>query len=72
MAGARASLLGMTRRANGRLQVTYKRHPLYTFVKDTKKGQTNGEGVNGFGALWYAVSPAGAAVVKNSGGGGGY
>lgn len=69
-AGARASLLGTTRRADGRLQVTYKRHPLYTFVKDKKKGQTSGEGLNAFGAHWYAVSPAGARVLKPGGGGG--
>ena len=61
-AGARASLLGTIKRADGRVQVTYNRHPLYTFVKDTKKGQTAGENVNAFGAEWYAVSPAGAKV----------
>jgi predicted lipoprotein with Yx(FWY)xxD motif len=74
--GARASLIGTTRRADGRLQVTYNHHPLYTFVKDTKAGQTNGEGVNAFGAVWDAVSPAGAKIPKpsapSSGGGGGY
>jgi predicted lipoprotein with Yx(FWY)xxD motif len=64
-AGAKASLLGTTKRADGRLQVTYDRHPLYTFVKDTKKGQTNGEEVDAFGAEWYALSPAGARVEKN-------
>ena len=61
-AGAKPSLLGTTRRADGRLQVTYNHHPLYTFVKDTRKGQTNGEGLNAFGAEWYAVSTAGAKV----------
>jgi predicted lipoprotein with Yx(FWY)xxD motif len=73
-AGAKASLLGTTKRADGRLQVTYNHHPLYTFAKDTKKGQTSGEGVNAFGAEWYAVSPAGATVAKSmaAGGGGGY
>ena len=69
--GAKASLLGTTKRADGRMQVTYNHHPLYTFKKDTKKGQTNGEGLSAFGATWYAVSPAGARVVKSSGGGGG-
>jgi predicted lipoprotein with Yx(FWY)xxD motif len=49
--------------------VTYNHHPLYTFVKDTKKGQTNGEGLSAFGAKWYAVSPAGKAVKKSGGGG---
>lgn len=66
--GAKASLLGTTRRADGRLQVTYKRHPLYRFVKDTRKGQTRGEGVDAFGAEWYAVSPAGAKVEKKGSG----
>jgi predicted lipoprotein with Yx(FWY)xxD motif len=43
--GAKASLLGTTKRANGRLQVTYNHHPVYTFAEDTKKGQTKGEGI---------------------------
>jgi predicted lipoprotein with Yx(FWY)xxD motif len=76
--GARASLIGTTKRADGRLQVTYNHHPLYTFTKDTKAGQTTGEGVSAFGATWNAVSPAGAKIAKPSapsgggGGGGGY
>jgi predicted lipoprotein with Yx(FWY)xxD motif len=65
-ASAKASLLGTTKRADGRMQVTYDHHPLYTFVKDTKKGQTNGEALSAFGAKWYAVSPAGARVAKQS------
>jgi predicted lipoprotein with Yx(FWY)xxD motif len=65
-AGVRASLLGTTRRADGRMQVTYSRHPLYTFVKDTKKGQTHGEGVTAFGGQWNAVSPAGAKVTSHA------
>ena len=74
-AGAKASLLGTTKRTDGRRQVTYKRHPLYTFAKDTAKGQTNGEGINAFGGVWDAVSPAGAKIVKSTTGtgtGGGY
>jgi predicted lipoprotein with Yx(FWY)xxD motif len=63
-AGAKASLLGTTKRTDGRLQVTYNHHPLYTFVKDLKKGQTNGEEVDAFGAEWYALSPAGAWIEK--------
>jgi predicted lipoprotein with Yx(FWY)xxD motif len=61
-AGTKASLLGRTKRKDGRWQVTYNRHPLYRFVMDTKRGQTKGEGVEAFGAEWYAVSPAGAKV----------
>jgi predicted lipoprotein with Yx(FWY)xxD motif len=63
-AGSRvkASKLGTTKRSDGKPQVTYNGHPLYTFVMDTKPGQANGEGVNAFGALWFAVSPAGKQV----------
>jgi predicted lipoprotein with Yx(FWY)xxD motif len=64
--GAKASLVGSIKRADGRRQVTYNHHPLYTFVKDTKKGQTHGEGFSAFGAKWYAVSPAGAKVVPKA------
>lgn len=60
--GALAKLLGTVRRPDGRLQVTYNHHPLYSFAKDTKRGQTNGEGVKAFGAEWYAVSRGGTTV----------
>jgi len=65
--GAKASLLGTTKRADGRLQVTYRHHPLYLFVKDAKKGETNGQNVDAFGAEWYVLSPAGAKIEKASG-----
>jgi predicted lipoprotein with Yx(FWY)xxD motif len=68
--GVKTSLLGTTKRADGRLQVTYDHHPLYTFARDTKKGQTSGEGVSAFGAKWFVVSPAGAAIVKAPASGG--
>jgi predicted lipoprotein with Yx(FWY)xxD motif len=72
--GAKASLLGTTKRSNGKLQVTYNHHPLYWFKLDTKAGQTKGEGQNAFGGNWYALSPKGAKIVPassgNTGGGG--
>jgi predicted lipoprotein with Yx(FWY)xxD motif len=64
--GVRASMLGTTRRSNGSLQVTYNRHPLYTFALDKHAGQTHGEGNFAFGGKWYAVSAKGTAVVKVS------
>jgi len=63
--GAEASRLGTTKRADGRLQVTYNHHPVYTFIKDTKKGQTNGEGLTAFGGTWDALSASGAKVAKH-------
>jgi len=62
--GVKASMLGTTRRSNGSLQVTYNKHPLYTFALDKSAGQTNGEGSSNFGAKWYAVSSRGTAVLK--------
>jgi predicted lipoprotein with Yx(FWY)xxD motif len=58
--GASASLLGTT--TGGATQVTYNGHPLYTFAKDTKARDVNGEGVTAFGGQWFAVSPAGNRV----------
>ena len=64
--GVKAALIGTTKRSNGSLQLTYNKHPLYTFALDKKSGQTNGEGQLAFGARWYAVSGKGTAVVKAS------
>jgi predicted lipoprotein with Yx(FWY)xxD motif/Ca2+-binding RTX toxin-like protein len=64
ISGARTVLLGTTRRTDGRMQVTYRRHPLYYFAGDKHAGQTAGEGLAAFGGRWYAVSAAGTAVKK--------
>jgi len=58
-----ASLLGTTKRSDGTLQVTYKGHPLYTFLEDKKPGQTTGEGSDAFGAQWYALAPSNGATI---------
>ena len=68
LAGVRSALLGTTRRADGRMQVTYHSHPLYYFAGDKRAGQTAGEGLTGFGGRWDPVSPAGTAVQKHAGG----
>jgi predicted lipoprotein with Yx(FWY)xxD motif len=60
--GARASLLGTTKRKDGKLEVTYNGHPLYYFVTDRKPGQTTGQGVNQFGAPWWVLSAAGKEI----------
>jgi predicted lipoprotein with Yx(FWY)xxD motif len=70
-AGVKASLIGTITRADGRRQVTYNHHPLYAFAKDARKGQTNGEAVDAFGAESYVTSPAGAKVEKAAGSSGG-
>jgi predicted lipoprotein with Yx(FWY)xxD motif len=60
--GVRASLLGTTKRKDGKLEVTYKGHPLYYFVTDRKPGQTTGQGVDQFGGPWWVLSPAGKEI----------
>jgi predicted lipoprotein with Yx(FWY)xxD motif len=60
--GVRASLLGTTKRKDGKLEVTYNGHPLYYFVSDRKPGQTTGQDVNQFGALWWVLSPSGKEI----------
>jgi predicted lipoprotein with Yx(FWY)xxD motif len=57
--GVRKALLGTSKRADGKLQLTYNGHPLYRFVKDSKPGDVKGQGVSAFGARWYAVNTAG-------------
>jgi predicted lipoprotein with Yx(FWY)xxD motif len=60
--GVRGSLLGTTKRKDGKLQVTYRGHPLYYFVSDRKRGQTTGQGLNQFGGPWWVLSPAGKEI----------
>lgn len=62
--GVKRASIGTTKRADGRLQVTYNKHPLYTFALDRSAGQTNGQATSNFGAKWYAVSANGRAVVR--------
>ena len=63
--GVEAQLLGTTKRKDGKLQVTYKGHPLYTFLADKTAGQTSGEGSKNFGAAWYALAPSGATIDRD-------
>lgn len=62
--GAKSNLLGTTTRSGGATQVTYDGHPLYRYLGDTADGDTNGQGSNGFGALWWVVAPSGTAITK--------
>lgn len=62
--GVKSGLLSTTTRGDGSKQVTYKGHPLYTFTGDTKAGQTNGQGLNAFGAKWYVLGTDGKQITK--------
>jgi predicted lipoprotein with Yx(FWY)xxD motif len=69
--GVKASLLGTTKRKNGKRQVTYKGHPLYLYKFDSGAGQISGQRQNFFGGKWYAVSASGSANKQAPGTGGG-
>jgi predicted lipoprotein with Yx(FWY)xxD motif len=59
--GIKQSLLGTTRRNNGKLQVTYAGHPLYYYVDDSP-GTILCHDVAEFGGLWLVVEPDGEAA----------
>lgn len=60
--GVDAALLGTITRDDGSTQVTYNGWPLYLFEEDTAAGDTNGQGLDEFGGLWFLVSPTGEAI----------
>jgi predicted lipoprotein with Yx(FWY)xxD motif len=77
---------GTTTRKDGKTQVTYDGHPLYTYAGDTQPGQTSGNGINQSGGIWNVVttsasggagagagsSPSSAPSSGSGGGGYGY
>jgi predicted lipoprotein with Yx(FWY)xxD motif len=60
--GVDQTLLGTITRDDGTTQVTYNGWPLYHFSGDTAPGDTNGQGLEEFGGLWFLVSPEGEAI----------
>ena len=60
--GLKSSMLGTTKRKDGKLQVTYGGHPLYYFVQDKKAGDVKGQGFVHFGGSWWVVSAAGTSI----------
>ena len=58
--GVDSGMLGTIKRSDGSSQVTYAGHPLYTYTADSSPGQTAGNGLDDFGAVWNAVLPSGA------------
>ena len=57
-AGVEAKLLGMTKRKDGRLQVTYNGHPLYYYSAD-KVGKVMCQHATMHGGLWLIIKPSG-------------
>jgi predicted lipoprotein with Yx(FWY)xxD motif len=66
--GASSADLGTTKRKDGKLQVTYAGHPLYTFVEDRSPGEADGNGSTAFGGEWNALDESGSAAAVSSAG----
>ena len=60
--GVAAAKLGLTKRTDGRTEVTYAGHPLYTYAGDQKPGDVQGQGLDQFGAEWYVLAPSGHKI----------
>jgi predicted lipoprotein with Yx(FWY)xxD motif len=66
-AGVIGAKLGTTKRSDGKTEVTYNGHPLYTYVGDQAPGQTTGQGSDDYGAEWYVLSRAGKKIEHDEG-----
>jgi predicted lipoprotein with Yx(FWY)xxD motif len=62
--GVRTALLGVTKRADGTIQVTYDKWPLYLWVVDSAPGDVTGQDLNNLGGKWYVITPQGRVITK--------
>ena len=60
--GTGKSLLGVAKRRDGSLQLTYAGRPLYYYVGDRKAGQILCQNVSEFGGRWLVLRRSGALV----------
>jgi hypothetical protein len=61
-----AAKLATSSRGKGVKEVTYNGHPLYFYAGDGGGGQTNGQGLDQFGAEWYVLSASGNKIDRGS------
>lgn len=58
--------LGTIQRRDGTRQVTYNGWPLYTFARDNRAGDVNGQDMHGFGGEWYLMNPQGQKIERRA------
>lgn len=56
--------LGAIKRSDGKLQIDYAGHSLYTYALEKKPRQAQGNGARSFGGTWHALTPQGTAVSR--------
>jgi predicted lipoprotein with Yx(FWY)xxD motif len=54
--------LGELTRDDGTKQLTVNGMPMYTYVGDSAKGDTNGQNLNQSGGLWWVVATNGSSI----------
>jgi len=63
--GLNADLVGTAQTEDGQEIVTYNEYPLYSFSGDQAPVDVTGQGVEGFGGIWYVVGEDGEPVTEN-------
>ena len=63
--GLNPDLVATTQTEDGQEVVTYNDFPLYTFSGDENPVDVTGQGVEGFGGVWYVVGEDGKPVTEN-------
>ena len=58
--------LGELTRSDGTKQLTVDGLPVYTYVGDSTKGDTNGQGLNESGGLWWVVGTNGSWITDSA------
>ncbi|MFE3176678.1 hypothetical protein ACFXPA_03860 [Amycolatopsis sp. NPDC059090] len=64
LTGPAQGSIGSITRQDGSKQETLSGHPLYRYLGDHSAGQTNGQGLNLSGGLWWMVAPDGTAITN--------
>ena len=67
---ANSAMTATIKRSDGKTQITYGGHPLYTYVGDKKAGDTTGQGQDLNGGKWYLVGADGKVITASNSGSG--
>lgn len=63
--GLNPELVGTAQTEDGQEIVTYNDYPLYSFSGDQNPVDVTGQGVEGFGGIWYVIGEDGEPVTEN-------